>query len=373
MASVPSILFLVIVRLFIIISHTFCNTSKPTNPPNITTLLIFGDSTLDPGNNNYLSNPLVKGNHYPYGKDFPGHIPNGRFSNGKLVTDFLASKLRIKDFVPPFLDPNLSDNELVTGVSFASGGSGLDELTTVASGAISVSKQIELLKKYIVRIERIVGEIVAKKIVNKALVIVCAGTNDFGFNFYDIPIRRLEFDIDAYQDFLLGRLQHFIEELYRNGCRNMVIAGLPPIGCLPIQITAKSQIPNNRSCVEDENSDAKTYNYKLHNLLFKLQANLPGTKLIHADIYNPLLDMINSPQKYGFVETNRGCCGTGLLETGPLCNVLSTTCDDASRYLFWDSVHPSEATYRYLAEILEQQVYSKFYSNRSEPTFTLIR
>jgi len=43
--------------------------------------------------------------------------------------DCTASYLGLKELVPPYLDPNLSDEELMTGVSFASAGSGFDPLT----------------------------------------------------------------------------------------------------------------------------------------------------------------------------------------------------------------------------------------------------
>ena len=52
----------------------------------------------------------------------------------------------------------------------------------------------------------------------------------------------------------------------------------------------------------------------------------------------------------GFVQTLQGCCGTGLLEMGPVCNVLDPTCPDPSKYLFWDAVHLTQAAYRFLAE-----------------------
>lgn len=178
--------------------------------PKFSSILVFGDSTVDTGNNNYI-NTLAKGNHLPYGKDFPGHIPTGRFSNGKLVPDFIASMLNLKDTVPPFLDPNLSNEELLAGVSFASGGSGFDELTTALSGAIVMSKQIEYFKIYVVRLKRIAGENEAKRILGDALVIISAGTNDFLFNFYDIPTRKSEFNIDGYQDYVQNRLQIFIK------------------------------------------------------------------------------------------------------------------------------------------------------------------
>lgn len=52
----------------------------------------------------------------------------------------------------------------------------------------------------------------------------------------------------------------------------------------------------------------------------------------------------------GFVEASKGCCGTGLLEMGPLCTDMVPTCATPSQYMFWDSVHPTQATYRAVAE-----------------------
>ncbi|KAJ7959899.1 GDSL esterase/lipase [Quillaja saponaria] len=325
---------------------------------NFQSILIFGDSTVDTGNNNYIGT-LFKGNHYPYGKDFPGHVPTGRFSNGKLVPDFIASMLNIKETVPPFLDPNLSDEELLTGVSFASGGSGFDDLTTIGSRVIPLSKQIEHFRTYVQRLKRNTGKEEAGKILRNALVVMSSGTNDFIFNFYDVPLRRLEYNISGYQDFLQNRLQIFIKELYDLGCRKIVVAGLPPIGCIPIQMTAKFEHPKDRKCLKNENWDARFYNNKLTNLLNHIQAVLPGSKVVYADVYEPVIDMINQPQNYGFEVTNRGCCGTGLLEAGPLCNAITPICDEASTYLFWDSVHPSEAANQYLAAYVKKEVLPK--------------
>lgn len=50
-----------------------------------------------------------------------------------------ASYMGIKDFVPPYLDPSLSLEELMTGVSFASGSSGFDPLTAQLSVRLSLS------------------------------------------------------------------------------------------------------------------------------------------------------------------------------------------------------------------------------------------
>ncbi|TXG49447.1 hypothetical protein EZV62_025322 [Acer yangbiense] len=141
-----------------------------------------------------------------------------RFSDGKLVPDFIASTLRIKEAVPPFLQPNLSDHELLSGVTFASAGSGWDELTTLATSAIPVSMQIDMFKDYLRRVKRIVSDDQekAKKIISGALVVISTGTNDFGLNFYGIPTRRFQFiAISAYQDFLLNNLQSFVKDLWK--------------------------------------------------------------------------------------------------------------------------------------------------------------
>ena len=342
-------LFMVTIFLQILITFLIINTGNSKNLPS--TVLIFGDSTMDTGNNNYIKT-ILKGNFLPYGQNFPGNIPpTGRFSNGKLVPDFLASALGIKDKVPPFLDPNLSDEELVSGVCFASAGSGWDDLTTMMTRVITADKQIDMFKDYIKRVKGIVGdEKKGMKIINDALVVISAGTNDFGYNFYGVPTRRFQYTVDRYQDFLLLRLQSFVKALYELGCRRMVIAGLPPMGCLPLQMTAKFQNPLDRKCLEDQNSESKAYNDKLSNLINQLQTLLPHSKIAYADIYSPLLDMIQNPKKYGFVETSKGCCGTGLLEVAFLCNPTRPVCQNPSQFIFWDSLHPTQSAYEFLTK-----------------------
>lgn len=56
-------------------------------------ILVFGDSTVDPGNNNFVPT-VFRSNFPPYGRDFVNHQPTGRFSNGRLATDYIG-KFRI--------------------------------------------------------------------------------------------------------------------------------------------------------------------------------------------------------------------------------------------------------------------------------------
>ncbi|KAJ0781605.1 putative SGNH hydrolase superfamily [Helianthus annuus] len=48
---------------------------------------------------------------------------------GKLSLVFSAEELGIKEILPAYLDPSLDDKVFLTGVSFASGGSGYDPQT----------------------------------------------------------------------------------------------------------------------------------------------------------------------------------------------------------------------------------------------------
>lgn len=89
----------------------------------------------------------------------------------------------------------------------------------------------------------------------------------------------------------------FFQELYDFGCRNIIVNGLPPIGCLPIQMTAKS--PLLRTCINKENIDAQIYNQKLEHLLIQLQTHLPRSKILYVDSYSFVSDLINNPQQYG--------------------------------------------------------------------------
>ena len=178
--------------------------------PNITALFAYGDSTIDSGNNNNITT-LFRGDHKPYGQDFPGHVSSGRLCNGKLVTDYMVDSLGLKQVLPAYLDPNLKDNDLLTGVSFGSAGSGLDPNTLAVSHALDIQSQLNYFNEALQRIEKTVGAKKASGIIKNALFLVSIGTNDMLYNFYDVPIRALEYSIDDYQNLLLQHLESFIK------------------------------------------------------------------------------------------------------------------------------------------------------------------
>ncbi|XP_065017846.1 GDSL esterase/lipase At2g31550-like [Musa acuminata AAA Group] len=115
-----------------------------------------------------------------------------------------------------------------------------------------------------------------------------------------------------------------------------------------------------RICVVAQNNDAAAYNSLLQPSIDALSASLVQSRFVYVDIYTPLMDMIQNPNRNSFESTTLGCCGTGTVEVGPLCNAMTPVCSAPSSFMFWDSVHPSEATDRDLAEQMIQEVLPKF-------------
>ncbi|KAF2296290.1 hypothetical protein GH714_037265 [Hevea brasiliensis] len=142
------------------------------------------------------------------------------------------------------------------------------------------------------------------------------GTNDLVDNFYELPTRKLQFSISGYQDFLLHELESAIQRLHNAGGRRFVVVGLPPIGCLPVQVTLGSLMPGQqmlqRLCVEQENTDSIAYNKKLRTLTSWLEGSWPnGAKVAYLDIYDPMKDMVNNPAKYGLNKHLKDVVGWG--------------------------------------------------------------
>lgn len=107
-----------------------------------------------------------------------------------------------------------------------------------------------------------------------------------------------------------------MQRLYGMGGRKFTVAGMPPLGCLPVQMT-NSKIAEaaangtifrledafvNRVCVDQQNKDATAYNSKLVDVLKGINSSLPAARIAYVDIYNPVMDMIRNPKKYGEIS-----------------------------------------------------------------------
>ncbi|PON91889.1 Lipase [Trema orientale] len=312
-------------------------------------IIVFGDSSVDAGNNNAIST-VLKSNFEPYGRDFFGRKATGRFSNGRIPTDFISEAFGLKPTIPAYLDPSYSIKDFATGVCFASAGTGYDNATSDVLSVIPFWKELEYYKQYQKDLRCYLGNEKANEVLKEALYLLSIGTNDFLENYYIIPDgRSSEYSIEEYQNFLAGIAKDFVTQLYNLGARKISIGGLPPMGCLPLERT--TNILSGSECIEEYNDVAKQFNEKLKGLVEELKVKLTGASLVYSDPYGILYDMIQNPISFGFEYAAVACCGTGLFEMGYLCDKLSPfTCSDANKYVFWDSFHPTEKTNGIIAD-----------------------
>ncbi|KAL7117550.1 hypothetical protein ACP275_03G078200 [Erythranthe tilingii] len=317
--------------LFLSCNHARAVVNRPENAT-FPAIIIFGDSLFDTGNNNYIKT-IAKANFPPYGKDFIGGIPTGRFSDGKIPSDLFAEELGIKTLLPPFLDPSLQDQDLLTG------------------SVLSFPDQFELFKEYISKLNKIAGDEKSSAILRESLFLVDGG-NDYTITYFGTPFRKFQYDVPSYTDLLVSYSSTFVQELYRLGGRRIGVFRLPPSGCFPLLRTLEGGLE--RNCFGKYNEIAQLFNGKLSAEIASLNERLSEARIVYIDIYTPLLDIILTPQKYGFKIADRGCCGTGMVEVSFLCKYA---CPDVQDYVFWDSVHQTEKAYRILVRrILDEYI-----------------
>ncbi|XP_031263622.1 GDSL esterase/lipase 5-like [Pistacia vera] len=133
--------FLILCSSLLIPGH--CHRSLPKKH---VALFIFGDSLFDAGNNNYINTTThSQANFWPYGESFFKY-PTGRFSDGRLISDFIAERAGLP-FIPTFL-PSYND-KFVYGVNFASAGGGalvMKRIRAIMNKVIDLQNSAELLQ-----------------------------------------------------------------------------------------------------------------------------------------------------------------------------------------------------------------------------------
>ncbi|GKD61818.1 hypothetical protein Tco_1299327, partial [Tanacetum coccineum] len=128
------------------------------------------------------------------------------------VTEIISfEELGVKDVLPPYLDPNLQIEDLLTGVNFASGGGGYDHLTSELAVLISLEGQLELFKEYIEKVKSVAGEEVANTILSKGLFVVATGSNDVTNTYFNNPLRKYHFDFDSYASLMVNSASSFLQ------------------------------------------------------------------------------------------------------------------------------------------------------------------
>nr|XP_034910388.1 GDSL esterase/lipase At2g03980-like [Populus alba] len=354
-AALGSIIFVLLQRCLL---FSICDNAKNTKL--VPALYIFGDSTVDAGNNNNLST-TARAISLPYGIDF-NHTATGRFTNGLTVPDYFARFLGLP-FAPPYM--NLSELErrtTTTGLNFASASSGiLPETGSFTGSPLTLDNQTDLFKITAKRLD--VQNI--KVHLAKSIFFISVGSNDYIMNYRNIAsktnklfspdyfakflaeelVKRLKLRRDKVDGFVRKPVVHEpCDPMSRLalGARKFVVTGLGPVGCIPA--IAKST-PHEGDCAESFNQALLSYNKELFMKLSKLQSQLLTRRgpilfcLGEARLASSSVIIIPVPQ------THFRSSITGITDTQNACwDGKHDPCAVRDRYIYFDSAHPSQIT-----------------------------
>ncbi|MED6147218.1 hypothetical protein PIB30_042095 [Stylosanthes scabra] len=319
-------------------------------------IYIFGDSTFDVGTNTFLKNSSSKADFKFYGIDFPHSKPTGRFCNGYNTADQLAMLLGFQQSPFPYLylvkHSEIFQSEILKGVNFASGGSGLLKLTGKGpyKEVVSMHEQVQQFKRVYKHISKYLNgsSSGADSRINKSIFLISVGSNDIfeffvnatgsGANFTEVVPQFMSNLMDTYKSHL--------QNLINLGARKLGIVSVAPIGCVPI---VRGTFGGN--CSDGLNAIAELFYSSVQEMLTKLRTDCSDLKYSIGNTYNITnLIMLQDPSPLGLEDVKTACCGNETLNPltfpptpiGVPCSPSASVCEDRDTFLFWDQYHPTE-------------------------------
>ncbi|XP_009765841.1 GDSL esterase/lipase At1g28610-like [Nicotiana sylvestris] len=324
-------------------------------------IISFGDSLADTGNKLHLSQYKTHLPHFavrPYGETF-FHHPTGRFSDGRLVIDFIAESLGLP-LVPPYLGGK--DENFKQGVNFAVGGAtALDYAYLFEKGVrpdnnVSLGTQLSWFKEMLSSLCKFPSE--CKEFLQKSLILVGEiGGNDFNYGFLGNSTKE---EVESYVPAVINTISSAIQELIELGASTLVVPGELPIGCSTAYLTKfthsnKEHYDPKTGCINWLNHFSQHYNELLQKELHLLRELHPSVTIIYADYYNAAMQFYVSPTSHGFRKgALDACCGAGgpyNFKFSAVCGdpPARNICSDTSQYASWDGMHFTEAAYKWIA------------------------
>ncbi|KAF8643610.1 hypothetical protein HU200_066664 [Digitaria exilis] len=266
----------------------------------------FGDSYTDTGNDivffneRNLTDPAAGP---PYGMTFFRH-PTGRNSNGRLIIDFIADALGLP-FVPPFKTYNGSFRQ---GANFAvAGATALDAsffsfVPSMVQPYIfnaSTNVQLEWFESLKPSLCSSPGK--CKDFFYKSLFFMGEfGINDYSFSVFGKNLTQIR----SFVPDVVKTISTAIEIVIKEGAKTVVVPGIPPMGCSPPNLAFfpsadPAGYDPRTGCLKQFNDLAIYHNSLLQEAIKNVQNKHRNAKVIYADFFTPIIDIIVSPQKLG--------------------------------------------------------------------------
>ncbi|XP_028752108.1 GDSL esterase/lipase 1-like [Neltuma alba] len=311
---------------------------------------VFGDSLFDVGNNNYINTSTdFQANYAPYGENF-FKFPSGRFSDGRVIPDFISEYAKLP-LIQPYLFPG--NQEYINGVNFASGGSGA-LVETQQGQVIDLKAQLSHFKRVIKVLRQKLEHEETKSLLARAVYLIYVGPNDYFGSLTENSSVVASNSPENFVDMVIGNLTTVVKEIHNQGGRKFGFLTLGPLGCAPV---VKLLVNGSGPCREEVTAIVKLHNRALAVELQKLEKQLKGFKYSLTNLYDIGVEVMNDPSKYGFREWDMACCGSGPYRGYPNCGGKSDVkhyelCENANEYFFFDYGHPTERANELIAQFI---------------------
>ncbi|KAI3823497.1 hypothetical protein L1987_04935 [Smallanthus sonchifolius] len=299
-----------------------------------TKLFVFGDSYADTGNS---PRSLASSWKAPYGVTFPGK-PAGRYSDGRVLSDYVARFMGIKSPLPYKLR-KYGPGKLRRGLNFAYGGTGVFDTGNLQP---NMTTQIGFLQGLIK------DKVYTKRDLKASLALVTVSGNDYAAY---TSAGGSEQDLHSFITRVVEQMAIDMKLIHDMGIRRVVVTTLQPIGCLPKETVHSSY----QQCNDTQNLASKFHNGLLQQVVTTLNDNTKDSSFLILDTFSGFNTVLNSntvftgklkfgtPLKPCCVATRSGASCGSLDENG---KELYTVCDEPKSAFFWDTVHPSQAGWR---------------------------
>ncbi|XP_042397328.1 sinapine esterase-like [Zingiber officinale] len=274
-----------------------------------TSIFSFGASVADTGNFLILTGNSSLAGRLPYGETF-FHHPTGRFSDGRLIIDFIAQAMGLP-LVKPYLGGGGAE-DFRHGANFAVAGATALDVDYFLSRGIenlssnnSLSVQLRWFEQLLPSLCSSASDCAAF-LSNVLFSVGQIGANDYNFPFFQ---NRSVGEIATFVPDVVSAIGSAIEILIEMGARTMVVPGSFPMGCCAVYLNIfqgekQESYDPQTGCINWLNDFAIRHNRLLVAELQRLRRRHPEVAIMYSDVYHAAMAIYASPPRLRI----RGAC-----------------------------------------------------------------